>query len=414
MMTVFHQPITSMHLIYLLTALVLVSVSHETHGEPYSSNIVILLSWDGMRHDFPDRGNYPALKRMETEGIRAGRLTPVYLSNTFPGHVSLATGAEPNTHGIVDNVFYDREKGFFAYGNDADWLTAEPLWVASERQGVKSAVYFWVGSETDWRGTGASYRMAPFDAGRSESDKVNQIIEWLDLGENERPKLIMSYWRGADSAGHTKGPDHPSIAAAVADQDQQLDRLLSAIDQRNLWSRTTLLVVSDHGMTEITESVAVNGAIEAAGLDVRIVGRGVAQHIFLKDQKDRQAVRTVLQQQPHIRVFEGDDIPKTLAAPNRTGDFVIITVPPYTLDEVDTFQEKALAWIAPIMGWSQGSHGYDPTLPDMGGIFFALGNGVTKGKRIDNVHQLEVAPTVTRLLGIEPPLSASREGLSLH
>ena len=104
-----------------------------------NDNIVILLSWDGMRHDFPDRGNFPALKRIEQEGIRANRLTPVYLSNTFPGHVSLATGAEPNVHGIVDNVFFDREKGLYAYSSEADWLTAEPLWIAAERQGIKTA-----------------------------------------------------------------------------------------------------------------------------------------------------------------------------------------------------------------------------------------------------------------------------------
>jgi len=50
----------------------------------------------------------------------------------------------------------------------------------------------------------------------------------------------------------------------------------------------------------------------------------------------------------------------------------------------------------------------------MGGIFFAMGNGVTKGKSLPDIHQLEVAPTVTRLLGIEPPTSANRAGISLQ
>lgn len=397
----------------LMCFFIALSVFHAGNAATPSDNIVILLSWDGVRHDFPDRGSYPALNRMAMDGIRATRLTPVYLSNTFPGHVSLATGAEPHIHGIVDNVFFDREKGLYAYGNNADWLTAEPLWVTAERQGIKAAVYFWVGSETDWRGLGASYRMAPFDSGRSEADKVDKIVAWLDLPESERPRLIMSYWRGADGTGHTKGPNHPSIAEAIAEQDEQLSRLMGAIDTRNLWPRTTVLVVSDHGMTEVTESVSVNDALEAAELEVRVVGRGVAQHIFLKDQTDKQAVRQLLLAQPHISVFEGKEIPETLAAPNRTGDFVITTVPPYTLSEADSLLAKALVWISPIMGWTAGSHGYDPALPDMGGIFFALGNGVSKGKKLDDVHQLEVAPTVTRLLGIEPPVNASRKGLTL-
>jgi predicted AlkP superfamily pyrophosphatase or phosphodiesterase len=376
-------------------------------------NIVILLSWDGMRHDFPDRGNYPALKRIEREGIRAGRLTPVYLSNTFPGHVSLATGAEPQVHGIVDNVFFDREKGLYAYNGNADWINAEPLWMAAERQGVKAATYFWVGSESDWRGQGTSYRMAPFDGSRPEADKVDKMIEWLDLSEDMRPRLIMSYWRGADTVAHVKGPDHADVAAEIADQDQELARLLGAIDQRNLWPRTTLIIVSDHGMTRVTESVEIKTALEEAGLDVRVTGGSAAQHLFLKQASDRQAVLNILARQPHIKVYESDAIPAPLAAPNRTGDIVITTTPPYTFDRADSLLDKAIVFVSPLFGWEKGSHGYDPSLADMGGIFFAMGNGVTKGKRIDDIHQLEVAPTVTRLLGIQAPSSASRNGISL-
>ena len=41
-----------------------------------ASETVILLSWDGMRHDFLDRGDFPALKQVEQQGIRAKKLTP--------------------------------------------------------------------------------------------------------------------------------------------------------------------------------------------------------------------------------------------------------------------------------------------------------------------------------------------------
>ena len=403
-----------MRLLCLLFAVSLIQFSHaETDRVASQDNLVIVLSWDGMRHDYPERGQYPALRRLESEGVRAGRLTPVYLSNTFPGHVSLATGAAPHVHGIVDNVFFDREKGLYSYSNNADWMTAEPLWVTAERQGVKAAVYFWVGSETDWQGTGASYRIAPFDGFRSEAEKVDQIVAWIDLPPDQRPRLIMSYWNGADTTAHVKGPDHEDVAEVIAEQDEQLGRLLTAIDARQLWPRTTLIIVSDHGMTEVTESVEIHSVLEAAKLDVQITGGGAAQHVFLKNIADRQAVRDILHRQPQVTVFEGNDIPAPLAATNRTGDFVVTTQPPYTLSREDSLLSKATAWISPLMGWSKGSHGYDPALPDMGGIFFAMGNDVTKGKSLSDVHQLEVAPTVTRLLGIEPPTSADRAGISL-
>ena len=81
---------------------------------------VIVVSMDGVRHDYLDRAPFPAFGRIAREGLRAARLVPVYPSNTFPGHVSLATGATPAVHGIVDNRFWDRTREQrFDYSNDA-------------------------------------------------------------------------------------------------------------------------------------------------------------------------------------------------------------------------------------------------------------------------------------------------------
>ena len=107
---------------------------------------VIVLSWDGVRWDYPERTSLPALERMARDGMRAQRMTPVFPASTFANHVSLATGTYPDKHGIVDNRFWDRERGLYDYGNDASWLEAEPLWAAAERQGIKAATYYWVGS----------------------------------------------------------------------------------------------------------------------------------------------------------------------------------------------------------------------------------------------------------------------------
>ena len=124
-------------------------------GARAEAPVVIVLSWDGTRHDFPESADTPALGRMQREGLRAQRLIPPFPTNTFPGHVTLATGAPVDVHGIVGNRFTDRERGLFDYSNDASWILAEPIWVAAERQGVRAATFFWVGSETDWNGQGA-------------------------------------------------------------------------------------------------------------------------------------------------------------------------------------------------------------------------------------------------------------------
>ena len=85
---------------------------------------VILLSLDGVRHDYPERMRLPAFERMEKEGMRVARMRPVFPSNTFPNHVALATGTYPDRHGILDNRFWDRERGLYDYGK-GEWKTLE-------------------------------------------------------------------------------------------------------------------------------------------------------------------------------------------------------------------------------------------------------------------------------------------------
>ena len=90
-----------------LAALVFCALCGGLRADP----IVVVLSWDGVRHDYPERAELPGLSRLQSEGVRARRLTPVYPSKTFPGHVSIATGTYPDVHGIVDNHFFDPGAG---------------------------------------------------------------------------------------------------------------------------------------------------------------------------------------------------------------------------------------------------------------------------------------------------------------
>jgi len=48
-----------------------------------------------------------------------------------------------------------------------------------------------------------------------------------------------------------------------------------------------------------------------------------------------------------------------------------------------------------------GTHGYINSDPKMQAIFIASGVGVPKGVRLDNISNLDVAPTIAALLGLE-------------
>lgn len=382
--------------------LILCALWGSLRAEP----IVVVLSWDGARHDYPERAEFPGLNRLQTEGVRARRLTPVYPSKTFPGHVSMATGTYPDVHGIVDNHFFDQERGEFVYGNAAAWMTAEPLWVAAERQGVPAATYYWVGSDSDWRGAGVSYRVAPFDADTSEEEKVARILEWLSLSEDRRPRLIMSHWKGADAAGHRYGPESDRVVEQLQGQDAQLLRLLAGIDELGLWGRLTLLLVSDHGMTKTGRWLDVEGVLEEAGIGARLFG-GTLAHLFLDDPDDLDEAMGVLFAVQPAWAYTQEQVPASwrVLHPGRAGDLLVTTEPPYSFTRPRGLGGK----VAPVlarMGRTLGGHGYFPHLPDMGGIFMAIGRGVRAGGTLPAVHQVDVAPTVARLLSIDPPLQS--------
>ena len=387
------------------TLLVLLGALAIGTANAASSGTVVLISMDGVRHDFLDATPLPALERMQREGARAEWLIPVYPSNTFPGHVSIATGTWPDVHGIIDNHFEDAERGLYRYNGDANWINAEPLWAAAERQGLPSATYFWVGSETDWNGIGARHRMTPFDPNRPETEKAGQMLRWLRLPEAERPKLIMSYWAGVDSVAHRNGPADPAVSEQLRLQDAALRQLLAGIDAMELWPTLTLLVVSDHGMTVTGELIDAAAALADSGVKARVLGSAVA-NVYLEDAQDLEAATAALAGLKNVRVRQRADIPAAwrLRHDGRTGDLVATTVPPFVL----TPPSNPLCALMPSRCLSPGGHGYPPDHPHMGGILLALGRGVEAGARLPPAHQTDIAATVARLLGMAPP--AQSEG----
>ena len=373
-------------------------------GEP----TVILISWDGTRWDFPDRTELPALARLARDGVRAERLIPVFPSATFPNHVALATGTHVDRHGIVANTFDDPELGRYAYSKEAAYIEAEPIWIAAERQGVRAASFFWVGSETDWNGRGATYRITPFDSAIPESEKVDQILAWLDLAPAERPRLILSWWHGADSAAHRYGPEHEEVTEALALQDAQLGRLLAELDGRDAWPTTTLLLVSDHGMTAVEDPIDVLAALEAADISARVSQSGGFGYVHLKGAARLDEGLALLNGIEDLQAWAADAVPEELRArfPRRTGHITVVPKAPRAVWRPRGVVEAVYTGVTSAFGRKFGMHGYPPDFPDMHAIFFALGRGVPADLELGSVHAIDVAPTVAHLLGIDPPAHA--------
>ena len=49
-----------------------------------------------------------------------------------------------------------------------------------------------------------------------------------------------------------------------------------------------------------------------------------------------------------------------------------------------------------------GAHGHDSDLPSMSAILYAAGPSLKQGKKLEVVHNIDIVPTVMRILGVAP------------
>ena len=83
---------------------------------PAGPRLIVLVVIDQFRADyldrFADRFGTGGFRRLEREGARFVNCAyPYAITETSPGHATIATGATPDHHGIVSNEWYDRAQG---------------------------------------------------------------------------------------------------------------------------------------------------------------------------------------------------------------------------------------------------------------------------------------------------------------
>ncbi|MCH1491936.1 MAG: ectonucleotide pyrophosphatase/phosphodiesterase, partial [Luminiphilus sp.] len=224
-----------------------------------TGNTLVLVSIDGFGHDYLDRFEPPALLGIAGEGWRVRRLLPVYPTNTFPTHLSMATGLLPEVHGIEDNHFCDQLLNdcyhLGAGKREPRWLKGMPIWSWVEARGGIAATYFWPESDAPWGGQLPTYYL-PYKKTTPYDQRIEQVLQWLRLSDEERPQLVTLYFSLVDTAGHDFGPDSPEVAAAVQTVDRHIGDLwrgLQALEQPGI----NLLIVSDHGMAAVNGSSAI-------------------------------------------------------------------------------------------------------------------------------------------------------------
>src|SRR6516162_6167317 len=89
---------------------------------------LILISFDGYRADYIDRGLSPNLSMLAKDGVHAQALRPAFPTLTFPNHYTIVTGLYPDHHGIVNNRMVDPVSGKRFVYSDHDMISDSSWW----------------------------------------------------------------------------------------------------------------------------------------------------------------------------------------------------------------------------------------------------------------------------------------------
>jgi Type I phosphodiesterase / nucleotide pyrophosphatase len=263
---------------------------------------------------------------------------------------------------------------------------------------------------------------------RTVMDEVLRTIREGVGGQHRRPDFTFVNLPQVDSAGHATGTG-PAYDTAIGQADTEIGRLVNELRSRGEWQRTALILLSDHSMDTTLAKTNLKGAFTGGGIsagDFVVVQNGSVDLVYLADRTSPG--RFALLRRMRAQALATDGVQEALyREPNpmdggtahtlagahpawrldgvRTGDLVVTHTPGGAFSDPGSFDNPLT-----------GNHGGPQTRDN----FFAVIGG-TAGVReqslpgnrdaffddtLSNAGQAEnvdVAPTVMGLFGLEPP-----------
>lgn len=365
--------------------------------------LVLLIGIDGFRPSYLKLGVTPNLNELASKGVLAKGSISAFPSLTFPNFVTLVTGLTPDHHGIVNNTMTDsRTNQLFTLGsreaveNPFWWSEVTPIWSTLKAQGGIASAMFWPGSEVEINGTRPN-DWVRYDHGMSHEKRLETLISWLSRPESQRPNLATLYLSDVDSAGHEFGPESNEVKSAVLKVDQTIGLLIDRLDRLKLLQKTTLVIVSDHGManTPPEKSIDVSQLLKDYP-KATWEWQGATSAVRLNGE-DPQKVLNILAQQPNLSCYPKSNFPERFkfGSHPRIPDLLCLSKLGFTVSANPTRK-------GPL-----GQHGFDPTLEEMHGLFLISGSGI-KPKELGLIENLEVYPLLCQLLGIKEEKNDSK------
>jgi predicted AlkP superfamily pyrophosphatase or phosphodiesterase len=420
-----------------------VPVAAQPAGRP--ADHVILISIDGLLPDYCLRPeafglSLPALASLGRAGSVADGVVGQYPSLTYPSHTSIVTGVRPARHGIVHNTkFAPAGSGGWYFESEA--IRVPTLWDAARTAGLKTAGVSWpvtVGSSIDVlypEGHQSPPDRTWLELAREQSTPglIDAIVRELGgFGPNDnrdpiqrdrfaataarhiivahRPNLLLVHLVETDFAQHAEGPHSPRAKEAFRRVDAHVGAIVRATEEAGIRTRTAFVITGDHGFYRVHSVLQPNVILRQAGLlgtdaTGRIVEWQAIAHgstIRLQDPGDGTLARRVAglfrdlaagRYRDIFRVIDREELDALGSDP----DAVLALEPVEGYYWSGGFEEDAFI----VATTRRGAHGYLPANPRMHTGLILSGAGIRKGVPLPLARQVDIAPTIARLLGFE-------------
>jgi predicted AlkP superfamily pyrophosphatase or phosphodiesterase len=441
---------------WIAFALILAGPICRIHAETSSDpdRIVVMISLDGLAAYYMDdpQAEMPTLRELAAAGARAQSMKASNPTVTWTNHTTLVTGVNPARHGVVGNNYYDRatDKRVTLISDpvyDKDQIVKVPtIYDLAKQAGLKTAAIRWPASRNaktlDWTvpdvaadnlldqystpSLVAECKAAGIWAeGESQgaSDNVRIIAddvctkEFIYILQHHRPNLALLHLIDIDHIEHLKGPKSPEAYANVKTADGQVREVWDEL-KKDFPGKATLIVVSDHGFSPIEHGILPNIVLRNAGLievkgtrvvggSVRLVAQGGCALLYITDEANRATIIEKVK-----KSFDGLDGVSKVIASDEFKDYGVADPKddPHAPDMILFAKEgynfgDTAAGALPfnVKPERKGSHGHDAELPDLHATFVAWGVGIKSGKQLGEIQNIDVAPTVAKLLNIPMP-----------
>jgi alkaline phosphatase D len=366
--------------------------ARNTENQPY----LVVLSLDGFRWDYPDSVATPNLDKIAQQGVRAKSMQASFPTKTFPNHYTIATGLYPSNNGLVNNSFVDERGLMYSMGNrkaveDPEFYFGEPIWNTAEKQGIKAATFFWVGSEAPIQNMRPSFWKS-YEHNFPFEQRIDTVIAWLKLPAEKRPRLILWYMHEPDGVGHTYGPFAKESNQEIHYLDSLVGVFMYKLNHLSIGENVNVIVLSDHGMGRISDEkqIFLNKILKPQWTST-IVG-GNPFYNIKATAGNVDSILFVLNNTQGVTAYKTSEVPERLHYKSniRTMDIIAFADSSYSLHENSKRDYKG-----------KGTHGYDNRNTDMDAIFYAYGPAFKQNYSQKRFINVSLYPLFCKILGIK-------------